>query len=77
VAEGARKIVQSVREAAKGIGKTLTEGATEVEQHAEAASAECRPPGEKLEKSAQASASPSGIGMKSVARSLQKFFIGG
>jgi hypothetical protein len=71
VAEGARKIVQSVQEAAKGLGKTLTEGATEVEQRAEAGSAESRPAGEKLEKSAQASASPSGMGMKFVARSLQ------
>jgi hypothetical protein len=33
VAEEATKIVQSVQETAKGIGKTLTEGATEVEQH--------------------------------------------
>jgi hypothetical protein len=37
VAEGARKIVQGVQETAKGIGKTLTEGATEVEQRAKAA----------------------------------------
>ena len=53
VAEGARKIVQSVQEAATGIGNTLTEGATEMERRAEAASAESRPGGEKLEKSAQ------------------------
>jgi hypothetical protein len=33
VAEEATKIVQSVQETAKGIGKTLTEGAREVEQH--------------------------------------------
>jgi hypothetical protein len=34
VAEGAKRIVQ---ETAKGIGKTLTEGAREVEQRAKAA----------------------------------------
>jgi hypothetical protein len=61
VAEGARKIVQSVQETAKGIGKTLTEGATEVEQRAKAAGAQSRPVAEKLEKSARASASPSGM----------------
>ena len=33
VAEEATKILQSVQETAKGIGKTLTEGAREVEQH--------------------------------------------
>jgi dihydrodipicolinate synthase/N-acetylneuraminate lyase len=53
VAEGARKMVQGVQETAKGIGQTLTEGATEVEQRAKAASAEARPAGERLEKGAR------------------------
>jgi hypothetical protein len=77
VAEGATKIVQSVQETAKGLGKTLTEGATEVEQRAKAASAESRPTREKLEKSAQGFGESIWDGMKSVGRSLQKFFIGG
>jgi len=37
VAEGAKRIVQGVQETATGIGKTLTEGAREVEQRAKAA----------------------------------------
>ena len=77
VAEGARKIVQGVQETAKGIGKTLTEGVTEVEQRARVAGAESRPAGAQLEKSAQGFGESIWDGMKSVGRSLQKFFIGG
>ena len=77
VAEGARKIFQGVQETAEGIGKTLTEGATEVEQRANAAGAESRPAGEKLEKSAQGFGESIWDGMKSVGRSVQKFFIRG
>jgi hypothetical protein len=71
VAEGARKIVQGVQETAKGLGKTPTEGATEVEQRAKVAGAESRPAGEKLEKSAQGFGESVWDGMKSVARPLQ------
>jgi hypothetical protein len=53
VADGARKIVQSVQETAQGIGKTLREGVTEVEQRAKAAGAQSRPVAEKLAKGAQ------------------------
>ena len=53
VAEGATKIVQGVEETVKGLGKTLTEGVTMVEQRAKAAGAESKPAGEKLEKSAR------------------------
>ena len=49
VAEGTTKIVQGVHETAKGIGQTLTEGTTTVEQRLNAAGAEPRPTGEKLE----------------------------
>jgi hypothetical protein len=77
VAEGARKIVQGVQETAKGIGKTLTEGATEVEQRAKAAGAQSRPVAEKLEKSAQGFGESIWDGMKSAGCSLQKFFTGG
>jgi len=76
VAEGARKIVQGVQETAKSIGKTLTEGATEVEQRAKVASAESKPAAEKLEKSAQGFGESIWEGMKSAGRSLQKFFTG-
>ena len=75
-AEGARKIVQGVQETAKGIGQTLTEGATAVEQRAKAAGAEARPAGEKLEKSARGFGESIWDGMKSAGRSLQKFFTG-
>jgi hypothetical protein len=37
VAEGVKKLVQGNQETVKGIGKTLTEGATGVEQRAKAA----------------------------------------
>ena len=77
VAEGARKIVQGVQETATGIGKTLTEGAMEVEQRAKAAGAESKPAGEDLRKNAQGFGESIWDGMKSVGRSLQKFFIGG
>ena len=76
VAEGAKRIVQGVQETAKGIGKILTEGATEVEQRVKAAGAESKPAGEKLEKSAQGFGESIWDGMKSVGRSLQKFFTG-
>ena len=62
VAEEATKIVQSVQETAKGIGKTLTEGATEVET---------------LEPSAHGFGESIWDGMKSVGRSVQKFFTRG
>ena len=42
VAEGTTKIVQGVHETAKGIGQTLTEGTTTVEQRLKAAGAERR-----------------------------------
>ena len=76
MAEGARKIVQGVQETAKSIGKTLTEGATAVEQRAKVASAESKPAAEKLEKSAQGFGESIWEGMKSAGRSLQKFFTG-
>ena len=48
-----------------------------MEQRAKAAGAESRPAGEKLEKSAQGFGESIWDGMKSVGRSLQKFFTGG
>ena len=77
VAEGARKIVQGVQDTAKSMGKTLTEGATEVEQRAKAAGAQSRPVVEKLEKSAHGFGESIWDGMKSVGRSVQKFFTRG
>jgi hypothetical protein len=77
VAEEATKMVKSVQETVKGIDRTLTEGAREVEQRVKAASAESRPAGDKLEKRAQGFGESIWNGMKSVGRSLQKFFIGG
>jgi hypothetical protein len=77
VADGARKIVQSVQETAKGIGKTLAEGATEVEQRAKAAGAQARPAAEKLGKSTQGVGESIWDSMKSVGRSVQKFFARG
>ena len=76
VAEGATKIVQGVHETAKGIGQTLTEGATTVEQRLKAAGAESRPTGEKLEKGARGFGESIWDGMKSAGRSLQKLFTG-
>jgi hypothetical protein len=76
VAEGTTKIVQGVHEAAKGIGQTLTEGATTVEQRLKAAGAESRPTGEKLEKGARGFGESIWDGMKSVGRSLQKLVTG-
>jgi hypothetical protein len=76
VAEGARKIVQGVQESAKGIGHTQTEGATEVEQRAKAASAEARPAGAKLEMGARGFGESIWHSMRSVSRSLQTFFTG-
>ena len=77
VAEEATKIVQRVQETAKGIGKTLTGGATEVEQRAKAAGAQSRPVVEKLEQSAHGFGESIWDGMKSVGRSVQKFFTRG
>ena len=77
VADGAGKIVQSVQETAKGIGKTLTEGATEVEQRAKTAGAQSKPVLEKLENSARDFGESIWDGMKSVGRSMQKFFTRG
>jgi hypothetical protein len=77
VTDWARKIVRSVQETATGIGKTLTEGATELEQRAKAAGAQSRPVGEKLEKSAQGFGESIWEGMKSAGRSVQKFFTRG
>jgi methyl-accepting chemotaxis protein len=74
VAEGVKKLVQGIQETVKGIGRTLTEGATGVEQLAKAASAESRRASEKLERSAQGVGESIWNGMKSVGRSLQKFF---
>jgi hypothetical protein len=51
-------------------------GVTEVAQRAKAAGAESRPAGEKLEKSAQGFGESIWDGMKSVGRSLQRFFTG-
>ena len=76
VAEGTTKIVQGVHETAKGIGQTLTEGATTVEQRLKAAGAESRPTGEKLEKGARGFGESIWDGMKSAGRSLQKLFTG-
>jgi hypothetical protein len=76
VAEGTTKIVQGVHETAKGIGQTLTEGATTVEQRLKAAGAESKPTGEKLEKDARGFGESIWDGMKSVGRSLQKLFTG-
>jgi hypothetical protein len=77
VADGARKVVQSVQETAKGIGNTLAEGVTEVERRAKAAGAQSGPVVEKLEKSAQGFGESVWDGMKSVGRSVQKFFTRG
>jgi hypothetical protein len=52
-AGGTTKIVQGVHETAKGIGQTLTEGASTVEQRLKAAGAESTPTGEKLENGAR------------------------
>jgi hypothetical protein len=76
VAEGTTKIVQGVHETAKGIGQTLTDGATTVEQRLKAAGAESKPTGEKLEKDARGFGESIWDGMKSVGRSLQKLFTG-
>ena len=50
-----------VQETAEGIGKTLTEGVTEVEQRAKVAGAESRPAGERLEKRTQGFGESSGM----------------
>jgi methyl-accepting chemotaxis protein len=76
VAERVKKLVQGIQETVKGISKTLTEGATGVEQLAKAASAESRRAREKLERSAQGVGESIWDGMKSVGRLLQKFFTG-
>jgi hypothetical protein len=76
VAEGTRKIVQGVHETAKGIGQTLTEGTTTVEQRLKAAGAEPRPTGEKLEDGARGFGESNWDGMKSVGRSLHKLLTG-
>jgi hypothetical protein len=73
VAEGATKIVQGVHETTRSIGKTLTEGATMVEQRLKAAGAESGTTGEKLERCFGESIWD---GLTSVGRSLQKFFTG-
>jgi hypothetical protein len=70
---GANEIVQSVQETIKGLGKILTEGATEVERRAKAADTESKPAGAK---SAQGFGESISDGMKPVGRSLQKFFTG-
>ena len=57
-------------------GSAAPAGAREVEQRAKVAGAESRPAGEKLEKSAQGFGESIWDGMKSVGRSLQKFFTG-
>ena len=75
-AEGTTKIVQGVHETAKGIGQTLTEGTTTVEQRLKAAGAEPRPTGEKLEDGARGFGESNWDGMKSVGRSLQKLLTG-
>jgi hypothetical protein len=76
VAEGTTKIVKGVHETSKGIGQTLTEGATTVEQRVKAAGAESRPTGEKPEDGARGFGESIWDGMKSVGRSLQKLFPG-
>ena len=67
---------QGVHETAKGIGQTLTEGTTTVEQRLKAAGAEPRPTGEKLEDGARGFGESNWDGMKSVGRSLQKLLTG-
>ena len=75
-AEGTTKIVQGVHESAKGIGQTLSEGATTVEQRLKAAGAEAGPTGEKLEYGARGFGESIWDGLKSGGRSLQKLFTG-
>jgi hypothetical protein len=75
-AEGTTKIVRGVHETAKGIGQTLTEGTTTVEQRLKAAGAEPRPTGEKLEDGARGFGESNWDGMESVGRSLQKLLTG-
>ena len=61
VADGARKVVQGVQETAKGIGKTLADGATEVERRAKAAAQSPSPLAREWRRVPRASASPSGM----------------
>ena len=61
MADGANEIVQGIQETIKGLGKTLTEGATEVEQRAKAAGTESRPAARSWRRAPRASASPSGM----------------
>ena len=75
--KGTTKIVQGVQETIKGLGKTLTADSVTVEQRAKAAGTESKPAGAKLEKSAQGFGESIWDGMKSVGRSLQRFFTGG
>jgi hypothetical protein len=64
------------RRQSKGLGKILTEGATEVERCVKAADTESKPAGAKVEKSAQGFGESIWDGMKPVGRSPQKFFTG-
>ena len=77
VADGANEIVQGVEATIKSLGKTLADSVTVVEQRAKAAGTESKPAGAKLEKSAQGFGESIWDGMKSVGRSLQRFFTGG
>ena len=61
VAEGATKIVQGVHDTAKGIGQTLTEGATTVEQRLKVQAQSPGPPARSWRRAPEASASPSGM----------------
>jgi hypothetical protein len=64
----ANEIVQGVQETTKGLGKILTEGATEVQRRVKAADTESEPADAKLEKSAQGFDESMWDGMKPAGR---------
>ena len=76
VVSGAKKVGRGVEETAKGIGTTVSEGAAQVGTRAKAAGREMKPSVDRLHDEAKGFGQAIWNGMRSVGRSLERFFTG-
>jgi len=76
VVTGAKKVGEGVEQTAKGIGKTVTEGAKEAGDRLKTAGEDAKPVGDRLHDSAKGFGEALLDGMKYVGRTIHDFFAG-
>ena len=69
-------MARASRRPTRGIGKTVTEGAEEVGRRAQDAGKDTKPAADRMHDSAKGFGESIWAGMKSVGRSLERFFTG-